>query len=1419
MFPGSVSARNTMILAVALIVSIAAVTSEEFANTCVFQKSTVVAEYKLDTLNNVFKETLITESNDNVYVVSICRHVPEMYYDPRKMIGAIKLTADGKTIDLGHINQSNATVNGNSVVLTYMNDRGRNSEDTCKGLRWKTHLKFLCDPYANHDILTLIDEDPEQPEICQVWFEVKTSKTCNWHSNIPLAVLAKDFSTRKNSVTKPGEWTADHEKYNARESTNSNKIPSTKNSLDHKMYNFNNNNKTFSNENDSISKENKINNEEIKNRNSTQNISTDQKKQPDNVNEDNNLNEYEKSIYEKDETEKAKEGSSKINTPENKILADHENNNNYSSNDLENKFTNLKINNTVPSTSYNNEYGYPGKNETILHYNSLKKYLNQNKNSEGKYENSVINNINESTKYDKKKDDILNQNVPEMEKISKRKTFENKTSNKEINDSVDSKKPSDNEKKFNPEYPQKSNLYNDTNNNALNLNNGIKHNIIDEGKKVDISNQSQSKNTKSIIHDDSKVPGERAKENNTNQTHSQKNDLVDFRSQEVDSKTVIKNNARDINGSIIPRDDDEKKPTDVEDKSIDTNNINTTRHSTRDDNKIIDADERNIMKNNYNITSDNDKTAFVVTIKPTKNSPSNINESGEVNGSSTELPINTSSNNIETDTKLEPNGTIISYINGVHKNIKPNQLEPVPSENLSDNSKSDDLNTNEDSANQSENNSSSKIRVSAASIIGGLVSLIAATGVIGTAINRYYYKKTGIDQIPFKETFQSIFNLFKTIITKFCCCLPCVSGVSGDDLEAQNSTNEKTPLLQPKFDTSSPVVVDETSQKSKKRNKSSDDGKQQKSDSDDSQQNSNNEYGSMKNESKPLAAKRNSKNSTTDNKSLAKNLEEKLTNAENNLQGKSIKEVISGKINSIFAEKLKPTINGIFENVGKKVESTEEIKKNLDTISKDAETISKLLENEKPVKNIEIKPENKGKSQNNSEKEPSNETEIGNAVVQENINSTKLDELQQSQNVKPINEVIIPKVSVPDLQQIETNKQASDLKTASTLDKVKTEESIENTNDKNDVVTKNKTAQLGDLVVTPISETASKINESKLKFLGFDKEDKNVQQEVANESIESEKKEEDDDDDESVEVIEEVVYIDGADGAEDEEIIEEITETTTIDPDDVDESGHAKVTVHTTRKISSSSLPGEVKTFEETVVTDGSPENEKKMPGFQFGIGKSGVSMSVGDKKLKIGMPDLKLNRSKSKSPKNVEDDEPDKRDPKSPEKVKKSMSLPKIFKRSISQPADDDIQEAESESQLDSAPIKKSSRSNSGLLKFGKSRSKSSLIPEADDVKIDTDTMSEFIDKERKASIISNIGLGEFDIAVGDADVANTTVVRKTSTTNNKEKDAPTSPTDLLLGSAKVQPSTKTTDSRSNGKTKREKKDKTKLTTITRPF
>jgi len=591
-----------------------------------------------------------------------------------------------------------------------------------------------------------------------------------------------------------------------------------------------------------------------------------------------------------------------------------------------------------------------------------------------------------------------------------------------------------------------------------------------------------------------------------------------------------------------------------------------------------------------------------------------------------------------------------------------------------------------------------------------------------------------------------------------------------------------------------------------------------------------NEKKSLSSKTKVRKIKRKSKSSDTNldyskekNESLEKNIKEKLINIENDLQGKSIKEVISGKISKIFTEKLKPTINSIVEKVGKKVESTDEIKKNLDKISKDAALISKFVENEKLTTNTDdVRVDVEIKSENNSEKTHLKEIETQNEAVQEEIKSITLSESQQSPNVKPLIEVIVSKGSVPDLQQIQRNEQASDIKT-STSDRVATGKLIKSTQNKDDIVMKNNTEKLQDTVVT---DTKTKINESKLKFLGLEKEDESVQKVVTDESIASNKNIENEEDD--VEVIEEIIYIDGADGDEDEEIIEEIIETTTIEdsPDTLDESlpgsGHTKVTVRTTRKISSSSLPGEVRTIEETVVTDGVPENEKKQSGFQIGVGKSGISMSVGDKKMEIGKSGLKLNRSKSKSPKNAEGDEPDKRDTKSPEKSKKSMSLPKIFKRSISQPADDDIQEAEDES----ASSKKLSRTGSGLLKLGKSRSKSTVVLKTGDVTIDTDAMLNFIDNERNASRISNVGQGEFDLSVGDEDVASTVVVRKTSTTTSEGKDAPVSietveisRKDLGLGSSSDHQPSKSAETKSNAKTKREKKDKTKLTTLTRPF
>lgn len=603
--------------------------------------------------------------------------------------------------------------------------------------------------------------------------------------------------------------------------------------------------------------------------------------------------------------------------------------------------------------------------------------------------------------------------------------------------------------------------------------------------------------------------------------------------------------------------------------------------------------------------------------------------------------------------------------------------------------------------------------------------------------------------------------------------------------------NEKTPLLKPTFSTPKAVVVDETSQKSKTRNTSNDDGKQQRKDSTDNNDSdkttSNNEYGScMSNESKL-------------NESLEKYAQEKLIKIENNFQGKSIKEVINGKIKTVFTEKIKPTFDSILEKLGKKVEITEEMKNNLNSISNDAALISKFLEKEKSTKNIDEvranvevkskKPDSQFKNvekpilnveqnkenvvqniveisknvdivkaPNNSEKTHSNEIESDNAVVEEQIKSITVGESQQSPNVKPLSEEIV-------------------------------------------------------------SKDVSKTYESKLKFLGLKKEDENVPKVVKDESIVSDKKVEDNED----EVIEEVIYIDGTDGDEGEEIIEEITETTTIEnsPETLDEfnfsnsqssaagPGHTTVTtVKTTRKISSSSAPGQVTTVEETVVTDGKPESERKKSSFQFDMGKSGVSMSVGDKKLEIGKAGLKLKRSKSTSPQNVEGDEPDKRDTKSPEKSKRSIPNLKIFKRSISQPTDDDIEEVEGESQQSvSASGKKMSRTGSGLLNFGKSRSKTSLVAEAvNDITVNTNAMLNFEDNERKGL------LSDFDKTDGNVEV-----VRKISTTTSGGNVVSESILETVTaGSAPAERSTKNANVKSNVKTKREKKDKTK---VTRPF
>lgn len=55
---------------------------------------------------------LTTESNGNIYVVSVCHPVPKSFYDPRKLAGAIKFSSNGETINLGCIDQTDVVVNG-----------------------------------------------------------------------------------------------------------------------------------------------------------------------------------------------------------------------------------------------------------------------------------------------------------------------------------------------------------------------------------------------------------------------------------------------------------------------------------------------------------------------------------------------------------------------------------------------------------------------------------------------------------------------------------------------------------------------------------------------------------------------------------------------------------------------------------------------------------------------------------------------------------------------------------------------------------------------------------------------------------------------------------------------------------------------------------------------------------------------------------------------------------------------------------------------------------------------------------------------------------------------------------------------------------------------------------------------------------
>lgn len=542
-------------------------------------------------------------------------------------------------------------------------------------------------------------------------------------------------------------------------------------------------------------------------------------------------------------------------------------------------------------------------------------------------------------------------------------------------------------------------------------------------------------------------------------------------------------------------------------------------------------------------------------------------------------------------------------------------------------------------------------------------SITVVFGLIGTAINRFYYKQTGSDQIPFKGTFQCIYSyinvcinilsiiflflnyikyhifMFQSFVTKiFFCC--------GRNSEEPDDTNEKTPLLHPK-NIMTPMVEDETLHKGGEHRKSSDDRQQKSKNSggdNNGEQNNEKKYGSLLNERLSPTSdkeyrkkKRKSKRSTTsssdsspENESWLYQDKEKLVKVEHRLQEKLPKEeIINTKQSVTLNEQVITPIELIFEKMGKKFVSSDKEKKE---------------ENIESVRNV--------------------------------TSSFKPQDVQSS--IQP---------------------------------------NIQKSGDRFEIASSSKKDE-----IINISETKAENS-----------------------------------DDESVEVIEEIVYVE--DGEDEEEIIEEITETTTMEElpaDQFDETDFEKspsftdsgvrerpTTVTTilksVRKISSSSSPGEVKTIEETIVSDNSTKNVKKGFGIQLGIGKSGVNMSVGEKKLgisksgmkfgkrkevedkdeqeamtiKLGKSGFKLHRKKNKSslpPESEETGDFDNRNVVSSEKIKKSKSksISKLFKRSISQPSVADISEIEDDPLPDGTIKRKFSSSSASLFKFGKSRSRS---------------------------------------------------------------------------------------------------------------
>jgi len=507
----------------------------------------------------------------------------------------------------------------------------------------------------------------------------------------------------------------------------------------------------------------------------------------------------------------------------------------------------------------------------------------------------------------------------------------------------------------------------------------------------------------------------------------------------------------------------------------------------------------------------------------------------------------------------------------------------------------------------------------------------------------------------------------------------------------------------------------------------------------------------------------------------------KLLKSENNLQGKSVKDVINEKMSTIMDTKIKPAIENIFGKTEKKFENADSEGKREETAettsTEPSSFVSQLMDG-KSAKNDD------GDGVRIDEKTETDVTEFPIKIIEEsekqsldanpnngeNVKSSSgLDvskDQDDSENLKNklINKLVDDLDSIPFELDTKPGKLLGAKKSIGSggAETVKTDKRETNqvaaadgkppSNTSNAAREKNAddTTALQGVVNNGNRDVEAKKQATEFGFVGSgaDGEEEYAQTRKERPAEESDVpgRESADNADGPIETVEEIVYFD-AEGSEDgEEIVEETTETVAV-PRESPESSDAfdrENAESPSEKLSTTSSGTRGKTSSSATSGEETGATVKKPFGIQLGIGKSGVNMSVGAKRLGIGRSGVKFGKraeadGDGRGAMTIKLDRSGLKLNRDKKSAAPRTSDETVFKRSVSQPIGTDVREAEGDDGPAAVVSKKPSRSSAGLLKFGRSRSKSTGVMDTDGgLATDVDALSSFIDHERHASSLS---------------------------------------------------------------------------------